>query len=110
LTRDLYISKDRRDPTGLLEVTLEKAVQADDVFRKVDQAARRGAVRRSLGIDWIGDAVSRNIITAAEGDLLRELDALAARVIAVDDFDPDEVRPNYMTAGHNLKAARGAEE
>jgi hypothetical protein len=40
--------------------------------------------------------------------LLREVDALTARVIAVDDFDLDEVRPNYMMAGHNTKAAQGA--
>jgi len=110
LTRHIYISKDMRDPTGLLEVTLEKAIKAEDVIKKVERAARRGEVRRYHGIDWIGDAVSRNVITAPEGDLLREFDALAARVIAVDDFDPDEVRPNYMTAGHNLKAARSAAE
>jgi acyl-CoA dehydrogenase len=108
LTRHIYISKDVRDPTGLLEMALEKAVKAEDSIRKIEQAARRGDVRRYLGVDWIGDAVSRNVITAAEGDLVREFDALAARVVAVDDFDPDEVRPNYMTAGHNLRAARGA--
>lgn len=108
LTRYIYISKDTRDPTGLLEATFEKAVKVDDAFRKVDQAARRGDVRRYLGVDWIGDAVNRNLITAQEGDLLREFDVLAARIVAVDDFDPDEVRPNYMTAGHNVRAVRDA--
>jgi acyl-CoA dehydrogenase len=110
LTRHIYISKDTRDPAGLLEMTLEKAIKAEDVIKKIERAAKSGDVRRYLGIDWIGDAVSRNVITAPEGDLLREFDALAARVIAVDDFDPDEVRPNYMTAGHNLRAARAAGE
>jgi acyl-CoA dehydrogenase len=110
LTRHIYISKDMRDPTGLLEMTLEKAIKADDVIKKIERSAKSRDVRRYLGIDWIGDAVSRNVITAPEGDLLREFDALAARVIAVDDFDPDEIRPNYMTAGHNLKAARGVAE
>ena len=28
--------------------------------------------------------------------------------IAVDHFDPAEVRPHYMTAGHNARAARSA--
>jgi acyl-CoA dehydrogenase len=36
------------------------------------------------------------------------VEALTARVIAVDDFDPAEVRPNYMTAGHNARAAQTA--
>jgi acyl-CoA dehydrogenase len=108
LTRDIYVSTDMLDPVGLLEATLVKAVKVDEVFKKVDQAARRGDVRRYIGTDWIGDAVSRKVITAQEGDLLRDFDALAARVVAVDDFDPDEVRPNYMTAGHNIRVVRDA--
>src|SRR5262249_35010939 len=70
LTRHIYISKDMRDPTGLLEMALEKAIKAEDVVKKIEQAARSGDVRRYLGLDWIGDAVSKNVITALEGDLL----------------------------------------
>jgi len=31
-------------------------------------------------------------------------------VIAVDHFDPAEVKPHYMTAGHNTKAMQSAAE
>jgi acyl-CoA dehydrogenase len=40
--------------------------------------------------------------------MLRELETLTARVIAVDHFDPAEVRPHYMTAGHNTRAMQSA--
>jgi acyl-CoA dehydrogenase len=85
-------------------VTLDKVIEADEIERKVDRAARRGLLRRYHGIDWISDAVTKKIITEEEGHRLSEVEALTARVIAVDDFDPDEVRPNYMTAGHNIAA------
>ena len=37
-------------------------------------------------------------MTESEGQQLRELEALTARVIAVDHFDPAELRPNYKTS------------
>ena len=106
LTRDIYISNDRGDPTGLLETTLAKVVHADEADRKLERAVRRGTVRRYHGIDWIGDAIRQDVITDAEAELLREAEALTARVIAVDDFDPDEITPNYMTPGHNVRLHR----
>ena len=108
LTRDIYLSTDPNEPTGLLEVALGKAVASEDAAKKLDEAVRRGLVRRYHGIDWIGDAVRQGVISADEADLLREVEALTARVVAVDQFDPDEVRPNYMTPGHNARAAQGA--
>jgi acyl-CoA dehydrogenase len=35
---------------------------------------------------------------------------LTARAIAVDHFDPAEVRPHYMTPGHNARAMQSAAE
>ncbi|NOU06955.1 MAG: acyl-CoA dehydrogenase [Hyphomicrobiaceae bacterium] len=110
LTRDIFISKDVNDALGLLEVTLQKVIQAEDAEKKLDRAIRKGDVRRYHGIDWIGDAVRKGVVTEAEGTLLREVETLTARVIAVDHFDPAEVKPNFMTAGHNAKMAKSAAE
>jgi acyl-CoA dehydrogenase len=108
LTRHIYVSRDVDDPTGLLEVTLEKVIQAEEAEKKLEKAIRAGQIRRYHGVDWIGDARARGIITESEAMLLKEVEDLTARVIAVDHFDPAEVRPNYMTAGHNARAAEGA--
>jgi acyl-CoA dehydrogenase len=110
LTRYMFVSKDVNDPTGLLEVAMEKVIAAEPAEKKLDRAVRDGLIQRFHGIDWIGDAVAKNVITASEAELLREVEALTARVIAVDHFDPAEVRPNFMTAGHNMRAVQTAAE
>jgi acyl-CoA dehydrogenase len=71
---------------------------------------RAGQVRRVHGTDWIGDAAGKGVITDGEAQLLREVESLTARVIAVDHFDPEEVKPHYMAAGHNTRAMQSAAE
>ena len=108
LTRHIYVSKDPDDPTGLLEVTLKKVIAAEEAEKKLERAIRAGTLRRFHGIDWIGDAMAKGIVTESEGQLLREVEALVARVIAVDDFDPAELKPNYGGVGHNSRRAESA--
>ncbi len=112
LTRYIYVSKDAGDPTGLLEVTLKKAVAAEEAEKKLERAIRAGTLRRYHGIDWIGDAMAQGIVTESEGQQLRELEALTARVIAVDHFDPASLKPNYKPGsgplGHNSRGVESA--
>jgi acyl-CoA dehydrogenase len=108
LTRFIYVSQNPNDPTGLLEVTFAKVVAAEVAEKKLDRAVRAGQVRRVHGTDWIGDATKVGVITSEEAALLREVETLTARVIAVDHFDPAEVRPHYMTPGHNARAVQSA--
>jgi acyl-CoA dehydrogenase len=108
LTRFVYVSQNPDDATGLLEVTFAKAVAAEAAEKKLDRAVRHGQVRRVHGSDWIGDAAKLGILSDDEAHLLREVESLTARVIAVDHFDPAEVRPNYMSPGHNARAMHSA--
>lgn len=105
LTRHIYISRDVNDPTGILEVTMGKVIQAEEAEKKLERAIRAGTIRRYHGIDWIADAAAKGVVTESEALLLKEVEALTARVIAVDHFSPDEVRPHYMKSGHNAQAA-----
>jgi len=107
LTRHIFVSKDVNDPTGLLEVALEKVIAAEPIEKKLEKAIRDGVVRRYHGTDWFAEAETKGVLTAAEAEQLREIERLVARVIAVDHFDPAELKPNYATLGHN---ARGAEK
>ena len=109
LTRHMHVSTDVNDPTGLLEVALKKVIASEDAEKKLDRAIRAGTIQRYHGIDWFGDAAAKGVISTAEADLLREAEELTARVIAVDHFDPQAVKPNYMSEGHNAKAAFRAE-
>ena len=98
LTRYIYVSRDSDDPTGLLEVTLKKTVAAEEAEKKLERAIRSGALRRFHGVDWIGEAIDKGIVTESEGQQLRELEALTARVIAVDNFDAAALKPNYRSS------------
>lgn len=108
LTRYIYVSKDPDDPTGLLEVTLKKVIAAEEAEKKLERAIRAGTLRRYHGIDWVGDAMAKGIVTESEGQLLREVESLTARVIAVDHFDPAELKPNYGNVGHNSRGVGSA--
>jgi acyl-CoA dehydrogenase len=103
LTKHVFVSRDLADPTGLLEVALEKVVASEAAERKLERAIRQGTVERFHGRDWIAEAVSKGVLDAGEGALLREVEDLTARAIAVDHFDPAEVKPHYMRPGHNVR-------
>ena len=105
MTRNIYVSKDVNDPTGLLEVTLEKVIAAEPIEKKLEKAIRDDVVRRYHGIDWFADAVAKGVLTSAEADQLREVERLVAKVIAVDHFDPAELKPNYAAIGHNMRGS-----
>jgi acyl-CoA dehydrogenase len=102
LTRNIYVSHDENDPTGLLEAALKKVIESEDADRKLERAVRHGEVQRYLGNDWFQEAVGKGILTQSEADLLRETERLVAKVIAVDDFDPNDVKPHYAP-GDNAK-------
>jgi acyl-CoA dehydrogenase len=103
LTRNIFVSHDATDPTGLLEVTLQRVIENEEADRKLEHAVRHGQVKRYLGNDWFKEAVDKGVLSQSEADKLRETEQLVARVIAVDDFDPDEVKPHYAP-GHNVRA------
>jgi acyl-CoA dehydrogenase len=87
-----------------------KAVAAEAADRKLDRAVRAGIVQRVHGTDFIGEAVAKSVLTKAEAETLRELETLTARAIAVDHFDAAELRPHYLTPGHNARAMQRAAE
>ncbi len=105
LTNHIFISTDPDDATGLLEHTLTKVIASQEAEKKLDKAVRAGKIRRYHGIDWFAKAAEKGILTESEAQLLAETERLVARVIAVDHFDPAEVKPNYMLPGHNVKTA-----
>ncbi len=104
LTRHIYISHDPADPTGILEATLAKAVALEDAEKRLERAVKAGTVRRYHGNDWFAEAAAKGVITEAEARQLADLEDMIAKVIAVDHFDPAELKPNYPGIGHNSRA------
>jgi acyl-CoA dehydrogenase len=109
LTRYAFVSRDEHDPTGLLEVTMQKVVESEDADRKLERAIKSGTVQRYLGNDWLKEALDKGVLNQDEADLLRYTERLVAKVIAVDDFDAEQVKPHYAP-GDNVRAAIGFHE
>lgn len=109
LTRDIFISKDADDPTGLLEETLVKVIAVEEAEKKLDKAIRAGKVRRYHGIDWFAEAVEAGVLDQGEAERLREAEAFVARAIAVDHFNPAEVQPKYKSPDDSAGASQEAE-
>jgi acyl-CoA dehydrogenase len=103
LTREIFVSKDPDDPTGILEHTMVKVVAAEEAQRKIERAVRKGEIRRYHGIDWIGEALQKGVVSGTEATLVREVEELTNRVIAVDHFDPEEVKPHYRTISNTTR-------
>lgn len=110
LTRDIYVSRDPDDQTGILEYTLDKVIVSEAAEKKLEKAIREGIIQRYHGIDWFEDAQEKGVLSESEAQQLREVEGLVARVIAVDHFDPAEVKPNYAQLGHNSRAMETAAE
>ena len=107
LTREIFVSFDPNDPGGILEYTLPKVVAAEEAQRKLERAVRKGDVKRYHGRDWIAEAKGKGILTEAEATQLKEAEELTARVIAVDHFDPEEVKPHYRVLSNTTKTVAG---
>ena len=113
LTSEIYINENPEDITGILEYTLKLAVSLERAEKAIEKAVRSGKIQRHYGSDWFQQAVDERIVTAHEADDLRELDELINKVIAVDQFTPDEVIPHYKSAkskSAKSKSGRSANE
>jgi acyl-CoA dehydrogenase len=93
LTSGMFIG-DPEGPIGVLERALVASVAADPVERKLRSALRANRLDSDLAPADDAQAlearaVAAGVLSAAEAALLAKRRALAARVIAVDDFAQD---------------------
>jgi acyl-CoA dehydrogenase len=105
LTRDIFVSHDERDLTGVLEVALERATGLERAEKAIEKAVRSGRIHRHHRSDWLAEAVAQGIISAEDGARLRDFERLLARVVGVDDFAPDTVVPHYAGSGDETDSA-----
>ncbi|MGD0533082.1 MAG: acyl-CoA dehydrogenase [Methyloceanibacter sp.] len=105
LTRDIFITNDPSDRIGLLEHTLLKLIAAEEADKKLEQAIRKGEVKRHYNNDWIAEAERKGVVTPEEARSLAELRDLVARAIAVDHFDAAEVAGRHAAPQATLGAS-----
>jgi acyl-CoA dehydrogenase len=92
LCNGIYVSARAGHPVGVMEQALPKIILAEPLDRKLQKAVKAG---EATGITWeqqLRSAVEAGILTVAEADVLNTARELTDEIIAVDDFDSEELR------------------
>ena len=81
-------------------------MKRNPLFLAVTVSLLSAGVARAAEL-WIGEAVAKNVITSDEANLMREAEDLMQRVIAVDHFDPEELKPHYRLLSNSTQGIGG---
>ncbi len=85
-----YLTREPGSLPGELEQTLDDVLASEPVFDKVCKAL--GEKRQFTQLDKLADiALEKDLITEEEAELLRRTEKGRAKIIAVDDFDHEEL-------------------
>ncbi len=97
LTNGVFKSDTSTHPVCLMEQALPQVILAEPLERKLLKALKQGDIN---GITWdeqLKDAVDKSIVSKDEADILLHVRELVAEIIAVDDFDVEELRLGRRT-------------
>ena len=92
LTRGVYLSATSNHPIQFMERSLPEVIRAEPLERKLLKALKHGDIG---GITWeeqVRDAIDKSVLTRHEADILVRVREMVTEIIAVDDFDVEELR------------------
>jgi acyl-CoA dehydrogenase len=92
LTDGIYKSAKTGHPVGMMEEALPQVIHAEPLERKLLKALKNKEIS---GITWevqLQDAISCSVVTAEEADILVQVRKLVMEIIAVDEFDLEEIQ------------------
>jgi len=92
LTDGVYMSPTSDHPICFMERALPQVIHAEPLERKLLKALKHGEIK---GITWdeqVRDAIAKQVLSKDEADILVRVRELVAEIIAVDDFDVEDLR------------------
>jgi acyl-CoA dehydrogenase len=92
LTDGVYKSASAGHPVGMMELALPQVIHAEPLERKLLKALKHDEIS---GITWdeqVQDAIAKSVLSAEEADILVQVKELVMDIIAVDEFDAQELR------------------
>lgn len=89
LSTDLYLTPNDNNPAGKTMGMLDKVIAVEGLEKKLSAARRDYPNLSRTREEWIKVALSHNVITTEEADLLNKTFAAKMSVINVDDFGPE---------------------
>jgi len=92
LTHGVYMSATSDHPICFMERALPQVILAEPLERKLLKALKQGDIKGITWDDQVRDAISKHVLSKDEADILVRVRELVAEIIAVDDFDVEELR------------------
>jgi len=92
LTHGVYKSTASGHPVCMMEEALPLVIHAEPLERKLLKALKHGEIE---GITWdeqLKDAIEKSIVSKEEADILIHVRDLVMEIVAVDDFDLEELQ------------------
>ncbi len=103
LTEWVYKAAEPGNPAGVMEAALPDIIRAEPLERKLQKAHRAGEIESDVPAEQLLEALRAGLISEADKELLERTRAAVAEVIAVDEFEHEE-----LTAGRASRS--GARE
>ena len=92
LTHGIFKSETSMHPVSFMERALPQVIHAEPLERKLLKALKHGEVSGLTWEEQVNDAQDKSILSKDEVAILRQVRELVMEIIAVDDFDAEELR------------------
>ena len=92
LTQGIFTSAASGHPVNTMEEALPQVIQAEPLDRKLLKALKLGQIDGFTWDEQLQDALDKSVVTAQEADILRHVRELVLEIVAVDEFDTEDLR------------------
>ena len=103
LLRWTYLVPSERHEVGQMNAALPLIIQAEGLEQTVARARKAGQLTGYDRVAHLGQAQALGLISAADVQVIQQARALVAHFVAVDDFDPAQLRAGPVAEGRPVR-------
>lgn len=105
LTHGMFIPSESDESLARLEKAFKAVKKAEAAEKKMRKAVKAKTIPKKKGLELAELALSKNVITKEEFEVLQESERLRASIIQVDDFSQEEYLPQRLKAHATYREA-----
>ena len=98
LTEGIYKTDEPGNPIGIINAALASVIRAEPIERKLLKAIRSGQITADSSEAQLDEAIKSKLINQSDRELIEKTRAAVAEIIAVDEFDSEELRAGVQSA------------
>jgi len=108
LTQHVYTTSEPKHPAGFVVAALDDVIKAEPIERKLSKALKLAELEGDTPEVQLENALSSKLINQIEYDLLTKTRAAVAEIIAVDEFDSEDLRSASANKTKKSKQSKAA--